>query len=197
MNRVVLVRHGQTAWTAEGRHTGRTDLPLTEDGERQGKALGEMLFGYQFGLVLTSPLARAQRTSELAGFGSDAEVEPDLMEWDYGDYEGRTTADVRNESPGWSVWTHPIPGGESLSELAARADRVIGTIRESEGDVLLFGHGHALRVLAVRWLSLEPKTASGFVLETAALGILGWERDHPAILRWNEICHLRATEELY
>jgi broad specificity phosphatase PhoE len=197
MNRVVLVRHGQTTWSAEGRHTGWTDLALTEAGERQGKALGEMLSDYRFAGVLTSPLARAQRTSELAGFGAEAEAEPDLMEWDYGDYEGRTTADIRNESPGWSVWTHPIPGGESLSELAARADRVIGRIRETEGDVLLFGHGHALRVLAVRWLNLEPKTASGFVLETAALGILGWERDHPAILRWNEISHLRASEELY
>jgi broad specificity phosphatase PhoE len=197
MSVVVLVRHGQTAWSAEGRHTGRTDLSLTDEGERQGKALGEMLADYRFAFVMTSPLARARKTAELAGFGAAAEIDPDLMEWDYGVYEGRTTAEIRREVPEWSVWTHPITGGESIADVSGREDRVITRITRIEGDVVLFGHGHALRVLAARWLALDPRAGSGFVLATAALGILGWERDHPAILRWNEVCRLRAAEQLY
>lgn len=197
MNIAVVVRHGQTKWSAEGRHTGRTDLSLTEAGQRQGKALGEMLAEYRFAAVMSSPLVRALQTVELAGLGPKPQVCTDLVEWDYGAYEGRTTAEIRREAPDWSVWTHPIHGGESIAEVGARADHVIERIRKVEGDVVLFGHGHALRVLAARWLGLDSTAGSGLVLETAALGILGWERDHPAILRWNEICHLRAAEHPY
>lgn len=192
-----VIRHGQTAWSAVGRHTGRTDLPLTSTGRQQGEALAKMFADRRFDLVLTSPLQRALVTCQLAGLGDQAEVEPDLAEWDYGEYEGLTTKEIRQRIPGWSIWTHPIAKGESLDDLAIRADRVIARVRTVDGDVALFGHSHALRVLTARWLGLAPSVGSGFVLETAAIGVLGWDREFPAVIRWNETCDLRADENPY
>jgi len=197
MRQILVIRHGQTAWSAVGRHTGRTDLPLTAIGRRQGESLGEMVSGRRFDLVLTSPLFRARVTCDLAGFGEQSQVDPDLAEWDYGEYEGLSTFDIRKRIPDWSIWTHPPEKGESLENLAARADRVIDRAMAVDGDVALFGHSHALRVLAARWLELDPIVGTGFILETGAIGVLGWDRDFPAIVRWNEACHLRAEEILY
>jgi broad specificity phosphatase PhoE len=194
---VFVVRHGQTAWSAVGRHTGRTDLPLTPTGRQQGEALGKLLADRSFDLVLTSPLERARVTCELAGFGDRAEIEPDLAEWDYGEFEGQTTKEIRQRIPGWSIWTHPLQEGESLDDLAIRADRVIARVRKMDGDVALFGHSHALRALTARWLGLAPVVGSGFILETAAIGVLGWDREFPAVVRWNALCDLRADESPY
>ena len=188
MGQVFVIRHGETEWSAVGRHTGRTDLPLTPMGRRQGEALAAVLQDRRFALVLTSPLVRARATCELAGFGSQAELEPDLAEWDYGEFEGLTTKEIRERIPGWSIWTHPPEDGEDLEALASRADRVLRRVRAVDGDVALFGHGHALRVLTARWLGLAPVAGSGFILETGAIGVLGWDRDFPAIVRWNEPC---------
>lgn len=184
-----LVRHGETEWARLGRHTGRTDVPLTATGRDQAVALGHRLAGRAFGLVMTSPLSRASETAALAGFGT-AIVDPDLREWDYGALEGRLTAEIRADHPGWSIWTGPWPDGETVAEVGARADRVLERARAVDGDVLAFAHGHLLRVLAARWLELEPTAGSLFVLSTATLSILGWERENPAIERWNEACHL-------
>jgi probable phosphoglycerate mutase len=192
-----VIRHGQTEWSAVGRHTGRTDLPLTEIGRRQGEALAKMIADRRFELVLTSPLLRARVTCELAGLGDQAAVEPDLVEWDYGELEGLTTIEIRQRIPQWSIWTHPPEKGERLDDLAIRADRVIARVREVEGDVALFGHSHALRVLAARWLRLAPISGSGFILETAAIGVLGWDREFPAVVRWNDHCDVRADETPY
>jgi probable phosphoglycerate mutase len=185
-----LVRHGETEWARLGRHTGRTDVPLTRTGRDQARAIGRRLDGRAFGLVLTSPLSRASETAALAGFGATATVDPDLREWDYGALEGRLTAEIRADYPGWSIWTGPWPDGETVEEVGARADRVIARTRAIDGDVLLFAHGHLLRVLAARWLELPPASGGLFVLSTATLSILGWEREKPAIERWNEACHL-------
>lgn len=197
MGHLFVIRHGQTEWSAVGRHTGRTDLPLTEIGRRQGEALAKMIADRRFELVLTSPLLRARVTCELAGLGDQAGVEPDLAEWDYGELEGLTTNEIRERVPQWSIWTHPPDEGERLDDLAVRADRVIARAREIEGDVALFGHSHALRVLAARWLRLAPIAGSGFILETAAIGVLGWDREFPAVVRWNDLCALRADETPY
>jgi broad specificity phosphatase PhoE len=186
VGQVVVIRHGQTEWSAAGRHTGRTDIPLTPLGRRQGEALAETLKSREFALVLTSPLIRARATCELAGFGGQAELEPDLAEWDYGQFEGLTTKEIRERIPQWSIWTDPPENGEDLEDLAARSDRVIRRVQAVDGDVALFGHGHALRVLTARWLGLPPIVGSGFILETAAIGVLGWEREFPAIVHWNE-----------
>lgn len=186
VGQVFVIRHGQTEWSAAGRHTGRTDLPLTSMGRRQGEGLAKLLADRKFALVLTSPLIRARMTCELAGFGEQAVTEPDLAEWDYGEFEGLTTKEIRERIPDWAIWTHPPHDGEDLEALAARADRVLGKVRAVDGDVALFGHGHALRVLTARWLGLPPIHGSGFVLETAAIGILGWEREFPALVHWNE-----------
>jgi len=194
---VFVIRHGQTAWSAVGRHTGRTDLPLTPIGRQQGEALGKLLADRSFDLVLTSPLERARVTCELAGFGDRAEIEPDLAEWDYGEFEGQSTKEIRQRIPGWSIWTHPLEDGESLEDLAIRADRMIDRVRKVDGDVALFGHSHALRVLTARWLGLAPVVGSGFILETAAIGVLGWDREFPAVVRWNALCDLRADESPY
>ena len=185
-----LVRHGETEWARLGRHTGRTDVPLTATGRDQALALGRRLAGRAFGLVMTSPLSRASETAALAGFGTTAMVDPDLREWDYGALEGRLTAEIRADYPGWSIWTGPWPNGETVVEVGARADRVIARARAVDGDVLAFAHGHLLRVLAARWLELPPTAGRLFVLSTATLSILGWERENPAIERWNEACHL-------
>jgi probable phosphoglycerate mutase len=181
-----LARHGETEWARLGRHTGRTDVPLTENGRDQARMLGRRLAGQPFAMVLTSPLSRATETAALAGFGETASVEPDLREWDYGALEGRMTADIRVDYPGWSIWTGPWPGGETIDEVAARADRVIARVRAVDGDVLVFAHGHLLRILAARWLGLPPAAGRFFALGTATLSTLGWERENAVIQTWNE-----------
>ena len=187
-----LVRHGETEWARLGRHTGRTDIPLTDLGREQAVALGRALAGHPFALVLSSPLSRASDTARLAGFGDAAEIDPDLAEWDYGDLEGRLTMDIRSDLPDWSIWAGPWPGGETADEVARRADRVLARCLDPRvaGDVLLFSHGHLLRVLAARWLRLPPASGGLFALATATVSILGWEREQPVIETWNEACHL-------
>jgi broad specificity phosphatase PhoE len=180
-----LARHGETDWSAAGRHTGRTDVPLNDAGREAATALGELLHRHDFGLVLTSPLGRARQTCELAGFADQAVVDDDLREWDYGEYEGRTTAEIRETRPGWTVFDDGCPGGESIAAVAERADRVIARVRNRDGPALVFGHGHALRVLAARWVELPPEAGARLVLQTATLSVLGWEREMPAITRWN------------
>lgn len=186
-----LVRHGETEWARLGRHTGRTDIPLTPAGRDQALALGTHLAGRTFQLVLTSPLSRAAETAALAGF-PDAAQDPDLMEWDYGGLEGRMSADIREEYEGWTIWTGPWPAAETVDAVGARADRVIARCLESAvtGDCLLFAHGHLLRVLAARWLRQPASGGSMFALGTATVGILGWDRLNPVIETWNEACHL-------
>jgi probable phosphoglycerate mutase len=191
---VWLVRHGQTEWAQLGRHTGRTDIPLTEIGREQAGAIGRRLAGHPFGLVLTSPLARAAETAAIAGYAETAIRDDDLMEWDYGALEGRTTADIRSEMPAWTIWAGPWPRAETADDVGARADRVIARIRgaRASGDVLVFAHGHLLRVLAARWLGLPPGSGGLFELATATLSILGWDREAPSIELWNEACHLET-----
>ena len=179
-----LVRHGQTEWSREGRHTSVTDLPLTESGVAVATTLAERLDGLEFGLVLTSPRERARRTAELAGFPG-AQVEPDLVEWDYGDYEGLTTEQIRETVPGWTVWTDPCPGGETAEQVASRLDRVVAEVRAYGGRALVFGHGHALRALAARWVGRPASDGRLFRLDTATVSTLGYEREAPVVLRWN------------
>jgi broad specificity phosphatase PhoE len=185
---VYLARHGETAWTISHQHTGVTDLPLTAQGEAEALRLGQRLEGLSFVGVLTSPLQRAVRTCELAGFGAMAEIEPDLMEWNYGAYEGRTTAEIHAERPEWQLFRDGCPGGESPDQIGARADRVIRRVRAIAGDVLLFSSGHFLRVFAARWLGLEPGAGRYFVLGTASLSAVGYEHDRaePVIRFWDE-----------
>jgi probable phosphoglycerate mutase len=188
-----IARHGETAWTISGQHTGRTDLPLTERGERNARGLGERLKGLRFAKIWTSPLKRASRTCELAGFGRFAETDRDLVEWDYGDYEGRRTAEIRAERPGWELFRDGAPGGESPQQVSARADRVVERIREIPGDVLVFTSGHFTRVLAVRWLGLEVTVnCKHFMLSTASLSAVGYEHDRsrPVVRLWNETRHV-------
>jgi len=189
---VYLARHGETAWSLSGQHTGRTDLPLTEGGERNARALSARLRGLVFARTFTSPLQRAVRTCELAGFGNGAELDPDLMEWDYGQYEGRRTAEILEERPDWQLFRDGCPGGETPAEIGARADRVVSRVRAVHGDALLFSSGHILRVLAARWLGLEAAGGRYFVLGTAALCILGYEHNlgEPAVRLWNDTHHL-------
>jgi broad specificity phosphatase PhoE len=182
---VVLVRHGETEWSRSGQHTGRTDIPLTEAGRRQAEAVGRALRDRRFALVLTSPLARALETCRLAGFGAVAEEREELMEWDYGDYEGRKTVEIREERPGWSLWRDGVPGGETAAGVGARAERVIADLHVVEGDAAVFAHGHLLRVLAARWLGLEPEAGRLFALDPATIGALGYERETPVIRVWN------------
>jgi broad specificity phosphatase PhoE len=179
-----IVRHGETEWSRDGRHTSTTDLGLTPEGEAVARGLVERLVDEVFDLVLTSPRARARRTAELAGF-AEAEVDDDLVEWDYGDYEGLTTPEIRETVAGWTVWTHPCPGGETAEQVGRRLDRVVARVRDHGGRVLVFSHGHASRVLAARWLGLPPTDGRHFVLGTATISVLGWERESPAVLRWN------------
>jgi len=188
---VYLARHGETAWTLSGQHTGVTDLPLTARGEIEAARLGERLRGLAVAAVITSPLQRAVRTCELAGFGSAAEVEPDLLEWNYGTYEGRTSADIRTERPDWQLFRDGCPGGESPDQVGARADRMARRVRAMAGDVLLFSSGHFLRVFAARWLGLEPGAGRYFLLGTASLSAVGYEHDRsePVIHLWNETPH--------
>jgi broad specificity phosphatase PhoE len=184
-----LARHGETAWTLSGQHTGLTDLPLTERGERNAQRLGERLRGLKPVRVFTSPLQRVRRTCELASFGAAAEVDRDLLEWDYGKYEGRTSAEIHAERPDWDLFRDGCPEGESPEQAGARADRVVKRVRAVRGDVLLFSSGHFLRTLAARWLGLEPAAGARFLLSTASVSVLGYEHNmaHPAIQLWNEI----------
>src|ERR1700732_4239376 len=174
---VYLARHGETAWSLSGQHTGRTDLPLTERGEQNARSLAERLKGATFAKVFTSPLQRASRTCELAGFGGVAEADRDLPEWDYGQYEGKRTAEILAERPGWQLFRDGCPGGETPAEIGARADRVVSRFRAFQGNVLIFSSGHILRVLAARWLGLAPAGGKYFLLSTASLSILGYEHD--------------------
>jgi broad specificity phosphatase PhoE len=182
---VVLVRHGETEWSRAARHTGRTDVPLTEAGVRDAEALGGALAAWRFELVLTSPLSRASETCRLAGLGDVAVPSDDLLEWDYGAYEGRTTAEIRAERPGWSLWRDGVPGGETAEQVGERADRVVAKLRASDGDAAVFAHGHLLRVLAARWLGLDPAEGRLLALDTASLSVLGYEREIPVIRLWN------------
>jgi len=185
---IYLARHGETAWSITGQHTGLTDLPLTERGERNARRLGERLAGLVFAKVLTSPLQRAVRTCELAGFAAAAEVDRDLIEWNYGNYEGLRTPEIRAKRPGWQLFRDGCPNGESPQEVAARADRVVNRVRVVKGNVLIFSSGHFLRVLAARWLGLEPFAGKLFMLDTASLSALSYEHDlsSPAIRFWND-----------
>src|SRR5437867_937695 len=193
---VYLARHGETAWTVTGQHTGLTDLPLTDRGERNARRLGERLSGLKFAKVFTSPLQRAMRTCALAGFGSVAETGRDLAEWDYGEYEGRLTVDILRERPDWQLFRDGCPGGASPQQVAARADRVVSRVRAVAGDVLLFSSGHFLRMLAARWIGIEISRAIAFMVSTASLSALGYENslEQPVIRLWNEIGHLNAAD---
>ncbi len=186
-----LIRHGETEWSASGRHTGRTDVPLTAEGIRQGEALGHYLAGRPFALVLTSPLSRAAETCRLAGYGAVAQPSDDLLEWDYGTAEGRTTAEMRKEVPGWTVWNGGVSGGETVEQVGRRADRAIAQALAAAGDVALFAHAHVLRILAARWLGLPADGGRLFVLGPASVSVLGWEREARVISRWNEATYLR------
>jgi broad specificity phosphatase PhoE len=192
---VYLARHGETAWTITGQHTGRTDLPLTERGESNARRLGERLTGLTFGKVFTSPLQRARRTCELAGFGSAAQIDGDLVEWDYGEYEGHLTSDILEERPDWQLFRDGCPGGESPQQVAARADHVVARVRAVTADVLLFSSGHFLRVLATRWIGIETINARSLILGTASLSALSHENSlsNPAIRFWNDTHHVLAS----
>jgi len=181
---VFLVRHGETEWSRSGQHTGRTDIPLTEEGRRQAESLGRVLRGREF-TVWTSPLGRARETCGLAGLDGSAQIVEDLREWDYGIYEGRTTHEIREKTPAWSIWLSPIAQGESLDQVAARAERVVERILATEGDVCLFSHGHLLRILASCWIKLPPITGRYLALDTASLSVLGYERQTRVVRQWN------------
>jgi broad specificity phosphatase PhoE len=189
-HQVWLFRHGETEWSLSGRHTGRTDLPLTAAGRRRAEALGRRLSGRPFARVLSSPLSRALETCRLAGYGDVAELDPDLMEWDYGDYEGRRAIDIQKERPGWSLWQDGVPGGETIDQVAARARRTIEAAKSADGDIALFAHGHVLRVLTACWLGLAPSVGQLFVLGTAAVSVLGHNRETQVISKWNQDSHL-------
>jgi probable phosphoglycerate mutase len=180
------VRHGETEWSMSGQHTGRTDIPLLDVGRERAKKVGEFLAGQKFALVLTSPFIRARETAALAGF-PDAGIDDDLREWDYGDYEGLKTLDIRKDQPGWFLWDDGVPNGETIDEVSARADRVIERARRVDGDVLVFAHGHILRVLGSRWLGQPPGFGRHLILSPATLSILGHEREAPAIETWNAV----------
>jgi broad specificity phosphatase PhoE len=185
MNQIVLVRHGETEWSRDGKHTGNTDVPLTATGRKQAEAVGDALRDREFTRVLTSPLSRAAETARLAGFGERAEERAELREWDYGDYEGRTTPEIREERAGWTLWRDGVPGGETAAEVAARVDRLLEELRSVEGDVLVCSHGHLLRVLAARWIGLGPESGGRFGLDPATISVLGHERETPVIRVWN------------
>jgi broad specificity phosphatase PhoE len=182
---IVLARHGETEWSRDGRHTGRTDVPLTDNGRRQARLLGEALSEWSFGRVLSSPLERALETCGLAGLGDSVETTADLLEWDYGEYEGITTPQIRESRPDWYLWRDGCPGGEQPRDVGARADRVLAAIADSAGDVALFAHGHVLRVIAARWIGLGPEAGALLELSTATLSMLGYERETRVLRRWN------------
>jgi probable phosphoglycerate mutase len=183
---LTLIRHGDTEWSLTGRHTGWTDIPLVDSGRRQAELLGSRLAGRPFGLVLSSPLSRALDTCRLTGLGDAVVVDPDLREWNYGDLEGLTSDEIRRSMPGWTIWSGPVPDGETADEVGRRADRVIERALSASGEVGIFAHGHLLRVLAARWLGLPPDHGALFELGTATLSQLGWERERRVIELWNE-----------
>jgi broad specificity phosphatase PhoE len=183
---LTLVRHGDTEWSLSGRHTGWTDIPLVDSGRRQAKLLGRRLAGRSFAVVLSSPLSRALETCRLAGLGEAVTTDPDLREWNYGDLEGLTSDEIRRSMPGWTIWSGPVPAGETADEVGRRADRVIGRVMSADGDVAIFAHGHFLRVLAARWLGLPADHGALFELATATLSRLGWERERRVLELWNE-----------
>jgi broad specificity phosphatase PhoE len=182
---IVLVRHGETEWSRDRRHTGRTDISLTEKGRREAGVLREALAEWSFARVLSSPLSRALDTCRLAGLGERAELSDDLVEWDYGEYEGITTAEIRRSRPGWYLWREGCPGGETAADVGRRVDRAIAAVDGPDGDVAVFAHGHLLRVLAARWLGLGPEAGALLKLDTGTLSALGWERETRVITRWN------------
>ena len=186
--RAWLVRHGETEWSKAGKHTSRTDVPLTARGRDEAALVADRIGTHTFALVLSSPRIRALDTARLAGFGDVVQIDDDLAEWDYGVYEGRTTAEIRETEPGWSVWTSEVTGGETAAAVGTRVDRVITQARAQEGDVLLFAHKHVLRVFAARWLELPPTEGRHLALDTATISVLGWERETPVVERWNEPC---------
>jgi len=183
--KIYLLRHGETEWSRAGRHTGTTDLPLTENGRAAARALRPALAAESFDLVLTSPLRRARETCELAGLGPRAEIDADLAEWNYGEYEGRTSAEIQAQRPGWVIFRDGCPGGESPDQVGARADRVIARVRAVQGNVALFAHGHILRVFVSRWIGLAPRAGENFLLDTSTLSVLGYYGDAPAVQTWN------------
>lgn len=185
MQQIYLVRHGETEWSLSGQHTGITDIPLTENGRKVAKLFEPLAAKVKFGLVLTSPLQRARTTCELAGLGKQAKIDPDLMEWNYGEYEGITTEKIQEKSPGWMLFRDGCPGGETPEQVGARVDRLIAKIRATEGNIVLFAHGHILRVLAARWIGFPVIAGSHFLLDTATLCVLSYYRDIAAIKRWN------------
>ena len=191
---LLLVRHGETEWSRSGQHTGSTDLPLTERGCRDAKRLAPLLARTELALVLSSPLERARKTCELAGLGDRMELEPDLVEWRYGAYEGLTSAQIHRTAPGWMVFADGCPGGESPSEVAGRVDRVIARVRATAGHVALFAHGHVLRVFVARWIGLPPLYGRHFLLDTATVNVLGYYRETPAVKRWNAPLESGASE---
>jgi broad specificity phosphatase PhoE len=182
---LVLARHGETEWSRDGRHTGRSDIPLTDAGRRQAELLREALAGRRFARILSSPLGRALDTCRLAGFGDGVEINDDLLEWDYGEYEGITTPQIRETRSGWSLWRDGCPGGEMAVDVGRRADRVIASLADLDGDAILFAHGHVLRVLTARWLALGPESGALFKLDTGTLSTLGYERETRVITCWN------------
>jgi len=192
-NKLWLIRHGETEWSRSGQHTGRTDLPLTPVGRAKAAAIGRYLGGRKFALVLTSPLQRARETCRLAGYGDVAQPDPDLMEWSYGAYEGRTSAQIRQEIPGWNIWINGVIGGETVDQVGERARRVIERASAADGDAALFAHGHVLRILTACWLGLEPGAGRLFAFDTACLSVLGYEREIRVIERWNHPPEARDT----
>ena len=194
MPKLFITRHGDTAWTESHQRTGRTDIPLNQSGEERARQIGERLRRYSFTCVLTSPLQRASRTCELAGFGAVAKVDPDLVEWDYGRFEGMLTKNILKERPGWELFRDGCPGGESPEDVAARADRFIARVRGIQGDVLAFSSGHIIRMIAARWLGLPPAAGRFFYCRPASVGVLGYEhkkRDEPIIGLWNHVAQPR------
>jgi broad specificity phosphatase PhoE len=188
---IALIRHGETEWSRSGRHTGRTDVPLTDHGREQALSVGRRLKDRTFIRVFSSPLQRATCTAQLAGFGALLEFDPDLLEWNYGDYEGRRRAEIHVERPGWNVFRDGCPNGESLSDVSERADRVVARLRKADGDLALFSHAHFLRVLTARWLGLDPLAARALVVHPVGVAVLGYEhgsREEPVLVRWNEEC---------
>lgn len=194
-NRIWLIRHGETEWSKNGQHTGRTDIPLTKEGETMALAVGRHLAGRPFALVLTSPLGRARATCKLAGYGDQAQVDEDLLEWNYGIYEGKTTAEIRKAQPDWTIFTTPIPEGETIEQVGARAGRLFERAATAGGDAVFFAHGHLLRVLGACWIGLPPIYARNLGLGTAAVSVLGWERETRVIQVWNQDWRLGVETE--
>ena len=190
---IYLARHGETEWSLSGQHTGTTDIPLTDNGRRHAEALGARLRGHEFAAVFASPLGRALETCRLAGFADRCVERPELVEWNYGEYEGVTTAEIRKTVPGWTVWTHDTPGGETAAEVGARCDALIEELLQLDGDVVLFAHGHILRVFGARWIDLPPQQGARLALSTGTLSILGWERDNRVLQLWNDGSHVAGA----